>query len=62
MIYKGLKCEYKVRQGKSLIATVRLDYTIEAKIIQYTTWHFGLIIHMHTEVKEQLHIKASYID
>ncbi len=43
-------------QGKSLLATVRLDCTLQAKTIQYTIWHFGLI-HMHTVVKEQLHIK-----
>ncbi len=49
-------------QGKSLLATVRLDCTIQAKTIQYTIWHFALIIHMHTVLKEQLRIKASYID
>ncbi len=57
----GLFINGKVRQGKSLLATVRLDCTIQAKTIQYTIWHFGFIIHMHTVVKEQLHIKERHL-
>ena len=52
-----LLLDFEVPKGN-----VRLDFTIQAKTKQYTIWHFGLIIHMHTVVKEQLHIKASYID